>query len=88
MKIVHCRTPKALCDVSIAQLTPGTVFRHPAGEDLYIRTDTHKAGMSSCELDAVNLRTGAMYTYPPSKTVIPVNAEIHHFGDRTPDSFC
>ena len=68
--------------VTLAQLRWGDCFRHPAGEDLYVLTSWTRSGMSYYELAAVNLRTGAVYFYRPSKNVIRIDAKVVVSEDR------
>ena len=80
--------PEKVDHITLAQMKPGKPFRHPDGADLYIRVDeslsTAKDYMSGPHIRAVNIKSGAVYIYPISKSVVPVEAKVIQGRDLLP----
>lgn len=55
---------------SLSEIAIGGVFRHPLGQDIYMRTNWEKANLIWC----ANLRNGGLYGYYPAKKVVVISA--------------
>lgn len=72
MKVTY-KAPLRAPQVHLRDVPVGNTFRHPAGVDIYIRTDkTSRQGW----IWACDLVNGCMYSYLPTKTVINITAEL------------
>ena len=90
MNIVRSETEQRRY-TTVGQIQPGIPFRHPSGEDLYVRLCQGAQGIAwpshvlsrglSGEIACVNLGSGGVYHYRADKQVVPVDAEVLHKGD-------
>jgi hypothetical protein len=94
MRIVRNEEASHVKTTSLDTLPLGEPFRHPNGEDVYIRIKLYDSG---CEqpyrpplafrpdlrgkIMTVNLTNNTLYWYDRDKKVVPVKAEVHHHRD-------
>ena len=68
----------------VSELADGDCFRHPGGEEIYIKTNG-VGGTNPFKWEPgirrTMPRTGAVYSYKSDKYVVPVDAHIVHRGD-------
>lgn len=86
MRVIHEHPREPEMGITLAQMAVGVPFRHPDGDDIYVRLSQTWFG-NCCtkgrqgELLCFNLNNASIYSYRPSKRVIPVDAVIMHRGD-------